>query len=237
MASIIPNRNIVLLSSALEAARGVISKEDRLQQTIDTIKNLREKIPGCYILFTDGSPGIPAENSRNIIQSLVDFSVWMGNDEQIKQFAAAHKNSEAESCLLANTLFLFKQNQELMRVLYSAKRIFKISARSELTEQFKIGIYDNSNLYGKYVYKQRMPTWISDKSITTHLFITRFYSFCPSLIDDYIATLQRVLNSCVHYGIDFENAHFRETKKEKVVELQKLYCKGIMATTAKVEVY
>ena len=225
------------MSSALESARGIISKEDRLQQTIDTIENVRTKIPDCFILFSDGSPNIPSEKSREVIQSIVDFSVWMGNNEQIKQFAAAHKNSEAESCLLAITLLLFKQNVHLMKLLHSTKRIFKISARSELTEQFKIGIYDNSNLFGKYTFKQRIPTWISDKSITTHLFITRFYSFCPSLIDDYIATLQRVLNSCVHYGIDFENAHFREVDKRKVVELQKLYCKGILSNTAKVEVY
>ncbi len=225
------------MSSALESARGIINKEDRLQQTIDTIENVRTKIPDCFILFSDGSPNIPSEKSREVIQSMVDFSVWMGNNEQIKQFAAAHKNSEAESCLLAITLLLFKQNVHLMKLLHSTKRIFKISARSELTEQFKIGIYDNSNLFGKYTFKQRIPTWISDKSITTHLFITRFYSLCPSLIDDYIATLQRVLNSCVHYGIDFENAHFRELDKRKVVELQKLYCKGILSTTAKVEVY
>lgn len=225
------------MSSALESARGIINKEDRLQQTIDTIENVKTKIPNCFILFSDGSPNIPSEKSREVIQSMVDFSVWMGNNEQIKQFAAAHKNSEAESCLLAITLLLFKQNVHLMKLLHSTKRIFKISARSELTEQFKIGIYDNSNLFGKYTFKQRIPTWISDKSITTHLFITRFYSLCPSLIDDYIATLQRVLNSCVHYGIDFENAHFRELDKRKVVELQKLYCKGILSTTAKVEVY
>lgn len=225
------------MSSALESARGIINKEDRLQQTIDTIENVRTKIPNCFILFSDGSPNIPSEKSREVIQSMVDFSVWMGNNEQIKQFAAAHKNSEAESCLLAITLLLFKQNVHLMKLLHSTKRIFKISARSELTEQFKIGIYDNSNLFGKYTFKQRIPTWISDKSITTHLFITRFYSLCPSLIDDYITTLQKVLNSCIQYGIDFENAHFREVDKRKVVELQKLYCKGIMATTAKVEVY
>lgn len=225
------------MSSALESARGIINKEDRLQQTIDTIENVKTKIPNCFILFSDGSPNIPSEKSREVIQSMVDFSVWMGNNEQIKQFAAAHKNSEAESCLLAITLLLFKQNVHLMKLLHSTKRIFKISARSELTEQFKIGIYDNSNLFGKYTFKQRIPTWISDKSITTHLFITRFYSLCPSLIDDYIATLQRVLNSCVHYGIDFENAHFRELDKRKVVELQKLYCKGILSTTSKVEVY
>ena len=229
-----PSRNVVLLGSALEAARGVISKEDRLQQTINTIKNLREKIPGCYILFADGSPGIPAESSRQIIQSLVDFSVWMGNNEQIKHFASTHKNSEAESCLLAMTLILFRQNVHLMKILHSTKRIFKISARSELTDEFKISIYDNPKLFGKYIFKERVPTWIEDKSITSHLLQTRFYSFCPSLIDDYIGTLQRVLNSCVHYGIDFENAHFREIRKDRLVELRKVYCKGILATTAEV---
>ena len=36
-----------------------------------------------------------------------------------------------------------------------------------------------------------------DKSITSHLLITRIFSLCPSLIDDYMQTLLKVLNSCM----------------------------------------
>ncbi len=41
----------------------------------------------------------------------------------------------------------------------------------------------------------------------------------------------------MRYGIDTENAHFREIDKKHLVELRKLYCEGIMAGTGKKEVY
>ena len=92
------------------------------------------------------------------------------------------KKSEAEILLLLKTLTILKQNPlNLQKIMSSVKRIFKYSARSLLQDEFSIGIYDNSNLYGRYVFKERIPTWIDDKSITSHLLITRLFSLCPSL--------------------------------------------------------
>ena len=120
--------------------------------------------------------------------------------------------------------------------MYSVKRIFKYSARSLLQNKFKISIYDNAKLYGKYVFKERLPSW-TDKSITDHLFITRFFSLCPSLIDDYIRTLNKALNTCMTHGIDTEHAHFKETNKKYMVELKRIHVEGIMAGTGKKEEY
>ena len=39
------------------------------------------------------------------------------------------------------------------------------------------------------------------------------------------------------YGLDTEHGHFKEIDKKYLVELNKVYCKGIMAGTGKTEVY
>ena len=233
----IPNKNLFIVTSALEPRIGLINKEDRFQQTIDTLINLRKKVPEALIIFSDGSPVEPDEKSRKEISKYTNCTMYWCNDDQIKEFAGSGKKSEAEILLLLKSISLLKQNPELSKMMFSVKRIFKYSARSLLQDDFKISIYDNSKLFGKYVFKEKIPTWIDDKSITSHLLITRFFSLCPSLIDDYMQTLIKALNSCMKYGIDTENAHFREIDKRCLVELKKLYCEGIMAGTGKIEVY
>lgn len=232
-----PDKNLFIVTSALEPTIGVISKADRFEQTMATLKNLREKVPNAFVLFSDGSPDACDENNTNQITNFIDGSVYWSHDEQIRELSKTGRKSEAEIALLLKTLFLLKQHPELSKLLFSVKRIFKYSARSLLQDEFNIGIYDNSNLYGRYVFKERIPTWINDKSITSHLLITRLFSLCPSLLDDYMQTLIKILNSCMRYGIDTENAHFREIDKKHLVELRKLYCEGIMAGTGKKEVY
>ena len=237
MASIIPDKNLFILTSALEPRVGVITKEDRFKQTIATLENLKQKVPKAIILFTDGSPVSCDPEHMKEISKYVHGTMYWCEDAQIKDFGMFGKKSEAEILLLIKTLTLLKQNPDLQKIMSSVKRIFKYSARSLLQDEFNIGIYDNSNLYGRYVFKERIPTWINDKSITSHLLITRLFSLCPSLLDDYIQTLIKILNSCMRYGIDTENAHFREIDKKHLVELRKLYCEGIMAGTGKKEVY
>tara|TARA_B100000900_G_C20520984_1_gene692142 strand:- start:521 stop:1225 length:705 start_codon:yes stop_codon:yes gene_type:complete len=227
----IPDKNLFIVTSALEPRIGLINKEDRFQQTIDTLINLRKKVPDALIILSDGSPVQPDEKNRKEISKYTNCTMYWCNDDQIKEFADCGRKSEAEILLLLKTFTLLRQNVELSKMMASVKRIFKYSARTILLDDFKISLYNNSKLFGKYVFKKRVPTWITDKTITDHLLQTRLYSLCPSLIDNYVQTLLKVLNSCTKYGIDTENAHFREIDKKYLIELNKLYCKGILAGT------
>lgn len=232
-----PDKNLFIVTSALEPTIGVISKEDRFEQTLTTLKNLKEKVPSAFILFSDGSPEAIEDEKTNQIAKLVNGQVYWAHDEQVRELSKTGRKSEAEITLLLKTLFLLKQHPDLSKLMLSVKRIFKYSARSLLQDKFKISVYDNSKLFGKYVFKERIPTWMPDKSITDHLFITRLFSLCPSLMDDYIRTLNKALNSCITHGIDTEHAHFKETNKKYVVELRRIHVEGIMAGTGKTEEY
>jgi hypothetical protein len=122
--------------------------------------------------------------------------------------------------------------------MQDTKRIFKFSARSILHDSFDIKEYDN--LFGKYVFKTKIPSWLPpDKQAQTtdHLFITRMYSMCPSLINDYLQTLVKCYNSVNETGIDTEHAHHQHIDKKYLIEFDKLHCEGIMAGTGATEVY
>ena len=120
--------------------------------------------------------------------------------------------------------FLLK-NSELLE---GVDRIFKITGRLQLDDGFDINHYDGLN--GKYVFKERIPTWMSEPIHgATHVFDTRLWSMCTSLIDTHKQALEKVFP--LLGPIDLEHAYFAVLDKEKVVEFDRVYCRGQVAST------
>jgi|LakMenEpi03Aug12_release.lakeMendotaPanAssembly.Ray.scaffolds.fasta_scaffold384811_1 hypothetical protein len=236
MASIIPDRKLFIVTSALNTDMGEIKREERLLQTIDGLKSLREKVPDAIVLFVDGSPHKVEEEKIKIISDYVDFVADFSSDEMISTFAVNHRKSEAESTLLMKTLLLLKQEPNLAKIMLSVNRVFKLSGRTDLLDSFDIYEHDH---FGKYVFKKRIPTWLTDsrKEFATNLLITRMYSFCPSLIDNYLDSLRQIITITNQTRIDTEHAHFLVLNKEIIVELDQIHCQGTVATTNTLEVY
>ena len=82
-----------------------------------------------------------------------------------------------------------------------------------------------------------MPEHQQKSSGADHLYITRMYSFCMSLFDDYYATLPLIYRKIGEFNIDTEHSHFASIDKSKVVEFDNLYCQGMLAGNGQVEVY
>jgi hypothetical protein len=236
MAQLIPERKLFIVTSALNATLGAITPEERLEQTIQGLKTIRKVVPESIVLFVDGSPEKVEEEKILAISDFVDFVADFSTDDVVSQFAKHRKKSEAENALMLKTLLLLKQEPNMMRMLQSVNRIFKLSARTDLSENFNPYEHD---IWGKYVFKNRIPTWIqSEKSeFFTDLLITRLFSFCPSLIDDYFITCRRNIEVIMDTGVDTEHAHFFNINRELLVEIDKLNCQGIVATTNTLEIY
>ena len=235
--SFIPNRNLFIVTSALNANIGVVNSDDRLEQTINTLNNLRDRVPEAAVLFVDGSPEPVTDKIKKIIGNYCQ-ALWFTTHPEIKSFALAGRKSEAELLMLLNTLIQFKNNPELMGFLHGVKRIFKFSARSLLEDDFDITEYNNK--FGKYVFKKSLPSWMSPErktSITDHLYITRLFSFCPSLIDNYLQTIGPMISNVMSHGIDTEHAHYLCLDKKHIVEFDRIKCSGIIAGTYEKERY
>jgi hypothetical protein len=84
-----------------------------------------------------------------------------------------------------------------------------------------------------------MPTWIQGEraEFFTDLLITRLFSFCPSLIDDYMIMCRRNIGVIQDAGVDTEHAHFFNLGQDLLIELDTIHCQGIVATTNTLEVY
>ena len=236
---IIPDKDLFIVTSALKTSIGVIDDDTRIKQTIEGLKSLRKKAPDAIILWVDASSRMVDEATMAQVAQYSDRSISFFGDEDLMSLANAGLKSQAEITLLYKTLSIIKQHPELQKMMSGVRRVFKLSGRTNMLEGFDPKAYDD--LYGKYVFKERIPSWLPKhqqvESDCDHLYITRMYSFCVSLIDNYLHILPEIYRTVNEFGVDTEHAHFGNTDKNLVVEFENLYCEGVLAGNGQTERY
>ena len=231
--SLIPNKPLFIVTSALRPMMGIFSDEERYKQTMQTIKSIRDKCPNAYIVFADASVREVPPLEYMTISKSVNYFMKMESkyNEDVIALSHAGRKSEAETALLYHIMVRLKVDHNLQKAMQQISRIFKITGRLELDEGFDIKEYDG--LFGKYVFKKRIPSWMPDPKITSDLLVTRLFSLCPSLIDNYMNVLR---NNYQMLGfVDTEHAHFANIPKEYLVEFDKVHCKGQVASNGQWE--
>jgi hypothetical protein len=194
---------------------------------------VRNKVPDAIIVLTDCSATQLTDFEKDVLSQHSSFFLDMSQDEMCKNLTDRGLKSQAENVMMFQTLQTLKNAPQTSQMMNSIKRIFKFSGRSELEDTFDIKDYENS--FGKFVFKKRIPTWMSNSQIS-HLFITRFFSMCPSLIDTYLGVIQRNLQ-VVDAGYDTEHAHFANIPPQYLMEFDKLHCWGWLAGNGQIEHY
>ena len=236
---IIPNTDLFIVTSALRTSIGVIDDETRTRQTIEGLQSLRKAEPDALILWVDASSKQVDEATMVQVTQYCDKSISFFGDEDLMSLANAGLKSQAEVTLLFKTLSIIKQHPELQKMMAGVRRVFKLSGRTNMLEGYDPKAYDNQ--YGKYVFKKAMPSWLPPQkqleSGCDHLYITRMYSFCISLFDNYLNTLPAIYQTINQHGVDTEHAHYGNIDKGFSVEFEKLYCQGVLAGNGQLEAY
>ena len=236
---IIPNTDLFIVTSALRTSIGVIDDETRTRQTIEGLQSLRKAAPDAIIFLVDASSRMVDEATMVTVTQYCDRSISFFGDEDLMSLANAGLKSQAEITLLFKTLSIIKQHPELQKMMAGVRRVFKLSARTNMLEGYDPKAYDDQ--YGKYVFKKAMPSWLPPQkqleSGCDHLYITRMYSFCISLFDNYLNTLPAIYQTINQHGVDTEHAHYGNIDKGFSVEFEKLYCQGVLAGNGQLEAY
>ena len=236
---IIPNTDLFIVTSALRTSIGVIDDETRTRQTIEGLQSLRKAAPDALILWVDASSKQVDEATMAQVAQYCNRSISFFGDEDLMSLANAGLKSQAEVTLLFKTLSIIKQHPELQKMMAGVRRVFKLSGRTNMLEGYDPKAYDNQ--YGKYVFKKAMPSWLPPQkqleSGCDHLYITRMYSFCISLFDNYLNTLPAIYQTINQHGVDTEHAHYGNIDKGFSVEFEKLYCQGVLAGNGQLEAY
>jgi len=236
---IIPNTDLFIVTSALKTSIGVIDDETRTKQTIEGLQSLRKAAPDALVLWVDASSKQVDEATMAQVTQYCNKSISFFGDEDLMSLANAGLKSQAEVALLFKTLSIIKQHSELQKMMAGVRRVFKLSGRTNMLEGYDPKAYDNQ--YGKYVFKKAMPSWLPPQkqleSGCDHLYITRMYSFCISLFDNYLNTLPAIYQTINQHGVDTEHAHYGNIDKGFSVEFENLYCQGMLAGNGQLEAY
>ena len=236
---IIPSTDLFIVTSALRTSIGVIDDDTRIDQTIEGLKSLRKAAPNAIILLVDASSKPVDEATTFQLIKFADKSISLFGDEDLMALANAGLKSQAEVTLLFKTLSIIKQHPELQKMMADVRRVFKLSGRTNMLEGYDPKAYDDQ--YGKYVFKKAMPSWLPPQkqleSGCDHLYITRMYSFCISLFDNYLNTLPQIYQTINQHGVDTEHAHYGNIDKSFSVEFENLHCEGVLAGNGQTERY
>ena len=236
---IIPNTDLFIVTSALRTSIGVIDDETRTRQTIEGLQSLRKAAPDALILWVDASSKQVDEATMVQVTQYCNKSISFFGDEDLMSLANAGLKSQAEVTLLFKTLSIIKQHPELQKMMAGVRRVFKLSGRTNMLEGYDPKAYDNQ--YGKYVFKKAMPSWLPPQkqleSGCDHLYITRMYSFCISLFDNYLNSLPQIYEAINYHGVDTEHAHFGNIDHNLITEFETLYCQGVLAGNGQLEAY
>jgi hypothetical protein len=229
--SFIPDKNLFLVTSAIKpVVNKFYTPEQRFQQTIDTLISIRMRVPEAIIVLSDASFYPLTDDEKIKLQQFCHAFIDFSNHPEIRQLSGSDMKSAAESALLFFSLLELKKQSFMGDV----KRIFKMSGRSELNDSFNTNDYDD--MFGKYVFKKRIPTWMPNvNNAATDLLITRLYSFCSSLVDNYLQVLRK--NYPLLQQMDTEHAHFVNIPKNHLIEFDKVHCTGLLSDNGQIEHY
>lgn len=200
--------NLVLITSVINNfLHSVYTPEQRLEQTLNSISSIRNKVPNSYIVFLEGS--VLNEPQQTLLNDKIDEFY------HINVFGL-HK-SLGELTLL-KTYFdslNFKLNKSK---IYS---LSKLSGRYYLNENFK---FLENNLC---MVKKTDKSWLGKG-----VYDTRFYKIPVSLVDNYIAQLN-LLYKNINNVHDIEHGFFEYQliPSDKINKLDKLGVSGNYAPT------
>lgn len=237
------NKNLVLVTSAVYTNYGIYNPQQRIQQTLDTVKSAKKYIPNSTVILIDNSTvAVQEDNSDefNELVDLVDYYIDNSEDADIQYFHNNVKNYDIgknamEALGIFKALSYISNDPDLMNEVASASRIFKLSGRYQVTDKFDIEQFDNESTKGKYVFKKAQPSWIpsADTGVST-LLQTRLYSFTPDLFVDTIKLFESIINNMFatfNAGkyIDNEHSMSKFVPADKLVELETVGLQGNIA--------
>jgi len=218
-------KHICIITSALapEHGRWAIDNKNRYTQTIHSIKTVRDKIPNALIILNDVSI-VRCDDYKKHIASLVDVFIDSSTVQAIVQLSKMGYKSHGELLLFRNTLEYIRQNVDLT----DYERIFKLSGRHNITEEFNIEDYDEKTI-GKYVFKNSVQSWISPE---LRIYETRLWSMHKTNMDDYISKFESVFDSC-DGRYDIEHGYHKFLDKNDVVEFENIWVEGYVGLHGK----
>jgi hypothetical protein len=241
---------LFLVGSALkhfqEDKFSAYDEQQRFEQTLETIECIRKKVPNSYVVLFECSSRPIDENQKDILKEKTDLFLEF-YDEPVIQ--AIYENLEARPELitygkslletrgLLNTLYVIQKHN----IFNDSQRVFKLTGRYLLNDDFNIQDYESKFLEGRYVIKRyeylsQEAENFDDKELENvyaylygarGMMVTGLWSFDRMLFTDTIEALERAfvyMEKMIQFtaGTDVEHSLYRFINKKNVIDIPNL---------------
>jgi hypothetical protein len=222
------------------------SEETRFEQTLQTIKNIREKVPNSYIVLFECSFSRLDQKYIDILVEKCDLFLEFYDELGIKNLyeniqkrpeLITYGKSLLETRGLLNSLYEIGKNNYFS----DAQRIFKVTGRYLLNDDFNICDYESKFFDNKYIIKkydylpQESENYDENEleNVYAYLYgakgmmVTGLWSFDRLLFSQTIDSLQKAffyMERMIQYtaGTDIEHSLYRFIDKNKIVSINNL---------------
>lgn len=166
--------------------RSVFTDNQRLQQTLETFRTIREKIPQAYIVHAEGSVLTPEE--RTCIQPYIDYHWDASQLPEVVQATTGPAKGHGEVMQLLS----YFNSPHFQALRPRCASISKFGARIRLTDRFLF----RAPIHGKPILKIAADGDPNVCNFGQHSILTIFYTVPPGEpFDQYVKALQQCHNT------------------------------------------
>jgi len=229
------NKSLFLVTSALYTKFGVYKHEERLQQTIDTCKSIRERCGDKVdILVLDGGEGRPNEEDQKLLGPHIDLVYFFGDSDNIKQLHQINSQDIVKNMIeiIMTGSFLNMMVNENWSEKYD--RVFKLSGRYKLTDDFDYDTHatDIGSIIIRGPFTSQFKPEITGG--VTLQYMSRLWSFDSCLIPAISAVYQNMfnhMNQRLSEGgyIDIEHLLYHHLNRDLVKNISRIGVEGNIA--------
>jgi hypothetical protein len=241
---------LFLIGSALkhfqESEFSAFTEQQRFEQTLETIKCVREKVPTSYIILFECSYASISKKHKEILQEKCDLFLDFSNEPVIQAIYENIQNrpelitygkSLLETRGLLNALHYIREHN----VFSDSQRVFKLTGRYLLNEHFDINDYKSKFLEERYVIKryeyltQEAENYDEKEleNVYAYLYgaqgmmVTGLWSFDRMLFNEITETLEKTfvyLEKMLQFtaGTDVEHSLYRFLNKKNIITIPNL---------------
>jgi hypothetical protein len=241
---------LFLIGSALkhfqESEFSAFTEQQRFEQTLETIKCVREKAPTSYIILFECSYTSIEEEHKDILRDKCDLFLDFSDEPVLRAIyeniqkrpeLITYGKSLLETRGLLNTLYYIRKHN----VFSDSQRVFKLTGRYLLNEYFDINDYKSKFLEERYVIKkyEYLPQEAENydekelENVYAYLYgsqgmmVTGLWSFDRMLFNEIIESLEkafRYMEKMLQYtaGTDVEHSLYRFLNKKNVISIPNL---------------
>jgi hypothetical protein len=224
---------LFLVSSAIHTNHGIYSAEQRLEQTVNTLKSIKQRCDADIILL-DGGLKSPTEEERKVLEEYTDSIISFSDASSIKDILAIPSQdivkNMAEIVMFGSTFQDIGVSGEYKKY----KRIFKMSGRYVLNDNFNYQTHIDAK--DKIIIRGPYTSQFTSAQTGGVIFqyMSRLWSFdselLPNIAETYgkmFETMNRVLTQGGY--IDIEHLLFAYLDPSRIQKIAKIGVEGNIA--------